>query len=205
MPSDTLSLLEANAPPNPLELFAQWYLAAQAAQILEPSAMTLATATADGQPSARMVLMRGFDERGFTFYTNYLSRKAGELAQNPRVALVFHWPQLERQVRIEGGVEKVSVAESDAYFRSRPFGHKLGAHASDQSEVIASRQVLEDRLNELLKRFHENDDVPRPEHWGGYRVLPRTIEFWQGQANRLHDRLRYQRIDGGWKLDRLGP
>jgi len=167
--------------------------------------MTLATVGADGAPSARMVLMRGFDERGFVFYTNYQSRKAGELAANPRAALVLYWAQLERQIRVEGAVEAVSADESDAYFRTRPFGHKLGAHASPQSQVIADRAFLEARLQQLLEQFGEEDDVPRPAHWGGYRVVPHTIEFWQGKKNRLHDRLRYRRAGEGWLIERLAP
>jgi pyridoxamine 5'-phosphate oxidase len=202
-PSD--SLLEADLPASPYALFAQWYLAAEAAELPEPTAMTLATATASGVPSARMVLLRGFDERGFVFYTNYQSRKAAELAENPHAALVMYWAPLARQVRIEGRVEKVTAAESDAYFQSRPFGHKLGALVSPQSGVIIDRQFLDDRLQALLEQFADNADVPRPPHWGGYRVLPHTIEFWQGRVNRLHDRLRYRKTDGGWMIERLAP
>jgi pyridoxamine 5'-phosphate oxidase len=206
MATDTsLILREEDAPPNPYALFAQWYLTAEAAELPEPSAMTLATATADGTPSARIVLMRGFDERGFVFYTNYQSRKAGELAQNPKAALVFGWPSLQRQIRIEGDVERVSAAESDAYFRSRPFGHQLGALVSPQSQVIPDRQFLEGRLQALQEEFNEGDQIPRPEHWGGYRVAPHSIEFWQGRANRLHDRLRYRRDGVSWRIERLAP
>jgi pyridoxamine 5'-phosphate oxidase len=151
-----------------------------------------------------MVLMRGFDERGFAFYTNYESRKAEELAQNPRAALVFYWAALDRQVRVEGTIEVLSAAESDEYFRSRPVGHQLGAWASPQSRVIADRLALEERLVELERQYHTGE-VPRPPHWGGYRVVAHTIEFWQRRDNRLHDRLRYRRVGAKWILDRLAP
>jgi pyridoxamine 5'-phosphate oxidase len=198
-------LSEADADADPLRQFEKWFGQALAANLPEPNAMTLATATPDGQPSARVVLLKSFDASGFTFFTNYESRKGRELTANPRAALLFFWPQMQRQVRIEGTVERISEAESDGYFRSRPLGSRLGAWASAQSEVIASRDVLEQRMRELTQRFADGE-VPRPPHWGGYRVCPLTIEFWQGRPDRLHDRLRYQRVlPDGWRLDRLSP
>ena len=195
---------KASADPNPIQQFTQWYEEAVAAEVPETDAMTLATATASGNPSARIVLLKGFDERGFVFYTNYESRKAKELAENSRVSLLFYWMPIKRQVRIQGTVEKVSAEESDQYFHSRPLGSKIGAWASDQSEVIESREALEKRFEELGWKF--SDNVPRPPHWGGYRVKPDTIEFWQGRENRLHDRLRYRlQADGSWLIERLGP
>ena len=166
--------------------------------------MTLATATKDGRPSARIVLLKSFDQDGFVFYTNYDSRKGMELAQNPQACLLVYWSPLWRQVRIEGPVEKVSTAESDQYFHSRPLGSKIGAWASNQSSVIESRDALDQQFKEFGFKF--GDNVPRPSHWGGYRVRPKVIEFWQGQENRLHDRLRYTlRDDGNWLIERLAP
>ena len=197
---------EATAEPTPLPLFKRWYHDAIAAKVPEPEAMTLATATRDGVPSVRIVLLRGVDERGFTFFTNYQSRKGEELSANPRAALVLHWAAWQRQVRIEGIVEKVSALESDAYFQKRPFGHRLGAMLSPQSRVIASRTLLEERMEQLIKEY-EGKDVPRPAHWGGYRVVPYSIEFWQGRPNRVHDRIRYRRAEGvsSWIVERLAP
>ncbi len=198
-------LREADADPDPFKQFQKWFDQALAAQLPEPNAMTLATATGDGLPSARMVLLKNFDERGFVFYTNYKSRKGQELARNSQVALVFWWAELERQVRIEGRALKVSDQESDEYFHSRPLSSRLGAWASDQSQVISDREVLELELQQL-KTEYENKDVPRPLHWGGFRVIPTVIEFWQGRPSRLHDRLNYRRVDDHtWLIERLSP
>jgi pyridoxamine 5'-phosphate oxidase len=205
MPVLSLPLNEEDVPGDPLLLFAAWLQAAVDARLPEPGAMTLATATAGGAPSARMVLLRGFDERGLVFYTNYRSRKAAELDANPNAALVFFWASLHRQIRVEGTVEKVSAAEADSYFHSRPRTSRLGALASPQSSVIVGRHVLDDRLAEL-ERLYADGEVPRPAHWGGYRVVPATFEFWQGRDSRLHDRLRYRpRADGAWLIERLAP
>ena len=196
---------EADMEADPLRQFEKWFEQALSANLPEPNAMTLATATPDGQPSARVVLLKDYDASGFTFFTNYHSRKGREIAANARAALLFFWPELQRQVRIEGTVERIAEAESDAYFRSRPLGSRLGAWASQQSEVIPSRDVLEERVREMTQRYPDGD-VPRPPHWGGYRVRPLTIEFWQGRPDRLHDRLRYQRVQpDGWRLERLSP
>ena len=198
-------LRRADLHPDPLHQFGAWFAAALGADIREVNAMTLATATSDGKPSARIVLLKGFDEQGFAFFTNYDSEKGRELEANPFAALVFYWTQLERQVRITGAVEKTSREDSAAYFHSRPVGSRLGAWASRQSEVIDARQVLEARLMEMTERY-EGGDVPLPPHWGGYRVKPESFEFWQGRPNRLHDRFRYSRqANGTWLIDRLAP
>jgi pyridoxamine 5'-phosphate oxidase len=190
---------------DPFRQFQQWFDAALAADLPEPNAMTLATATRDGSPSARMVLLKQVDDRGFVFFSNYESRKGNELAENPRAALIFFWVQLERQIRIEGAVERVSAAESDAYFHSRPSGSQISAAASHQSQIIAGREVLEKRVAELETEYPDGE-VPRPAYWGGFRVIPETVEFWQGRANRLHDRLRYRKDqDGHWLVERLSP
>jgi pyridoxamine 5'-phosphate oxidase len=198
-------LSEEDAHPDPLEQFRAWFEEALAANLHEPNAMIVATATPDGRPSARVVLLKGFDERGFVFYTNYQGRKGRELEENPRCALLFYWGELERQVRIEGRASRVSGEESDAYFASRPRGSRLGARASEQSRPIEDRAALEQRLRELEASF-EGREVPRPPFWGGYRVEPEAFEFWQGRENRLHDRLLYRPVEtGGWSIARLQP
>jgi pyridoxamine 5'-phosphate oxidase len=202
---DEFPPLDEVAAEAPLALFTRWYQEAEDAGLPEPSAMTLATAQLDGTPSARIVLLRGFDERGFEFYTNYHSRKGDELGANPRAALVLFWAAQQRQVRVEGLVEQVTAQESEAYFQKRPFGHRLGALVSPQSRLIPGRAFLEERMAQLVQEF-TGKMVPRPPHWGGYRVSPHTIEFWQGRPNRLHDRLRYRRQkDGSWIIERLAP
>jgi pyridoxamine 5'-phosphate oxidase len=196
-------LRRADLDPDPLRQFAAWY--AQAADAVDaPEAVVLATATAAGAPSARMVLLKGFDQRGFVFYTNYFSRKGQEIAQNPRAALLFHWTPLGRQVRIEGVVHRIDAAESDAYFRTRPPGSRLSAAASPQSRPVANRDVLEAAVAELASR-HPDGDVPRPEEWGGLRLVASRFEFWQHGDDRLHDRFRYRREGEIWTVDRLGP
>ncbi|EDX75283.1 pyridoxamine 5'-phosphate oxidase [Coleofasciculus chthonoplastes PCC 7420] len=198
-------LNKTDAHPNPFEQFTVWFDQAVAAKLPEPNAMTLATATPDGKPSARMVLLKGYDERGFVFYTNYKSHKGQQLLANPWGAIAFWWTQLERQVRIEGQIEQVSAEKSDAYFHSRPQDSQLGAWASEQSQVIDSREVLEQRLQQLKKEY-ETKTIPRPPHWGGFRLIPVAIEFWQGRPSRLHDRLLYQRTEeGSWMIQRLSP
>jgi pyridoxamine 5'-phosphate oxidase len=196
---------EGDVDANPFRQFAVWFDEARAATPIEPNAMALATVGADGRPSLRMVLLKGADERGFVFYTNYESRKGRELADTPWAALTFFWPEMERQIRIEGRVEPVSAEESDAYFHSRPVGSQLSASASRQSEVIAGREELEQRVAELSAQY-QNQEIPRPENWGGFRVIPDAIEFWQGRASRLHDRLRYRLLaSGDWQIERLSP
>jgi pyridoxamine 5'-phosphate oxidase len=197
-------LAEADVAPDPVVQFRAWFRDALAADLHESNAMTLATTTPDGRPSARVVLLKGYDERGFVFYTNYEGRKAHELEANPLCALLFYWGELERQVRIEGRASRLSGEESDAYFTSRPRGNRLGAWASEQSRSVEDRSVLEERLR-ALEAEYEGHEIPRPPFWGGYRVEPYTIEFWQGRENRLHDRLVYLRNEGGWKIVRLQP
>ena len=196
-------LSETEVPPNPLSLFQVWFDQAVKAECPEPNSMTLATADAAGNPSARIVLLKGADEAGFTFFTNYESQKGKDLAARPHAALLFHWHELERQVRIKGVVERVSPAESDEYFHSRPAASRIGAWASPQSAEIPNREYLE----EAEKRFAADfgDKPPRPEHWGGYRLHPTEIEFWQGRPSRLHDRIHYQLDGADWRIARLAP
>ena len=198
------ALKKSDVDPNPIRQFARWFDEANAAGIPETDAFTLATATKDAAPSARIVLLKKFDDRGFVFFTNYESRKARELSENPRACLVGYWLPVKRQVRIEGSVEKISEQESNEYFLSRPPGSRLGAWASNQSEIIENRDVLQQRYAQTSAQF--GDEIPRPPHWGGYRLRPTLIEFWQGRDNRLHDRLRYSlQKDGSWLIERLGP
>lgn len=197
-------LCETDAERQPVPQFQRWFDQAVAAGIPDANAMTLATCTPDGVPSARIVLLKGLDDRGLLFFTNYLSRKGQELANNPRAALVFFWADLERQVRVEGHVEKATEAESDDYYHSRPRNSRLGAWASEQSAVLADRAELERLHQELLARYGDGE-IPRPPHWGGFRLIPTAFEFWQGRPSRLHDRLRYRLDAGQWLRERLAP
>jgi pyridoxamine 5'-phosphate oxidase len=191
---------------DPVRQFQRWFADASAANVVQPEAMTLATVGPSGQPSARIVLLRDLDQRGFVFFTSYKGRKARELEHNPLAALVFFWEPLERQVRVEGKVERVSAEESEAYFAGRPRGSQLGAWASPQSEVLANREELKRRLEEIEAQYMKLVKVPRPPDWGGYRVVPTMMEFWQGQPSRLHDRIRYTLLpDGKWLMERLAP
>jgi len=198
------SLNEEDVAKDPIHQFTRWWDEARNSEIDEVNAMTLATATKDGIPSARIVLLKDYGERGFVFFTNYQSHKGRQMEDNPQGALVFFWKELERQVRIEGVIEKTSIEESDEYFNSRPGGSRLGAWASPQSTVIEGRHILEDNIQKLQNEFDGN--IPRPPYWGGYRLVPYTIEFWQGRSNRLHDRILFTRAAGeGWIIERLAP
>lgn len=199
------ALSEAELAPTWLEQFEGWLEAALGSGMPEPNAMVLATAGADGTPAARTVLLRGVDGGGFRFHSDYRSRKGRELADNPRATLLFPWYAQQRQVRVDGTVERLAAEESDAYFATRPRGSRIGAAASLQSEVIESREWLERRFAEVERRHSGREDVPRPDHWGGYVVVPRAVEFWQGRRDRLHDRLRYRRTDAAWVVERLAP
>lgn len=198
-------LIEQELDPSPFEQFERWFQQVVSADVHLPNAMTLATSTKEGIPSARIVLLKDFDTHGFVFYTNYDSSKAKELAENPNASLVFFWKELGRQVRIKGTISKVSDEKSDRYFQSRPIESRLAAVASKQSEIIPNRKVLEDRFEQLTNEYRDKE-IPRPPNWGGYCLSPNTIEFWQGRPNRLHDRLRYTRQpDGEWQIERLSP
>jgi len=203
VPDHSHPLLEAEAAKDPFDQFAAWY--AEASQVVRvPEAMAVASADLDGKPSVRMVLMKGWDAGGFVFFTQYRSRKAHELDSNPRAALLFHWDDLGRQVRIEGLIERVSLEVSSDYFATRPVGAQISAHASHQSQPIESRDVLDERVRRL-KELYTGTPVPRPESWGGYRLVPQEFEFWQNRDDRLHDRLRYTASNGAWSMERLQP
>ena len=197
-------LLEADLDPDPVKQFRTWFESARAAGITEPNAMTLGTADAGGRVSCRTVLLKAYDDRGFVFFTNYGSRKASQISENPHASILFPWIALARQVEIAGPVEKISPAESLAYFLSRPFGSRLGAWVSDQSSVISSRQILLAKFEDLKRQF-ASGEVPKPEGWGGYRIIPETFEYWQGGLDRLHDRFIYQKSEGLWMISRLAP
>jgi pyridoxamine 5'-phosphate oxidase len=199
------SLNEKETSSNPIKQFEKWFNEALQGKVLEPNAMTLATATPDGRPSARIVLLKGFDVNGFAFYTNYLSRKGKELTKNPNAAIVFFWGELERQVRIEGTIEKLGKEQSEKYFHSRPALSQIGALASPQSQEIDSREMLETKMSQLQTEYTDKE-IPKPSYWGGYILKPRVIEFWQGRRSRLHDRIVYKKIDNKtWKKVRLAP
>ncbi len=199
------ALSETDVLPDPLAQFDRWFREVMEAQLPEPNAMTLATASPEGQPSARIVLLKGIDHQGFVFFTNYESRKGRELADNPQAALLFNWLQLERQIRIEGRVERIDTKDSEAYFQSRPKGSQIGAWTSPQSQVIPDRSVLVNKQKDLETQYATAEVLPLPPFWGGYRLLPDVLEFWQGRPSRLHDRIRYVRVETGWKIERLAP
>lgn len=197
-------LTEDNINPDPFKQFDIWFKDAHDIGLKDPNAMNVASATKDGVPSSRMVLLKSYDKNGFIFYTNYTSRKSREILDNPLVALNFFWDALERQVRVEGKIKKIDPKSSDEYFSSRARLSQLGAHASNQSQVIENYDVITNKLKELEKKY-EDQEIPRPEHWGGFIIVPDTIEFWQGHQGRIHDRLKFRRSDQKWKLDRLSP
>lgn len=198
-------LLETNAADNPFTQFERWFKEAKNSSTPEPNAMIVATVQPDGRPAARVVLLKEMNQEGFVFYTNYDSRKGQELSENPQAALVFNWLEVQRQVRIEGRVERIEPATSTAYFQSRPKGSQIGAWASPQSQVIPDRTVLEDKKAALEKEYANADELPRPANWGGFVVKPQLVEFWQGRSSRLHDRLQYERTENGWQMVRLAP
>jgi len=199
------TLLETDVAASPIVQFGKWWDEALKSELEEVNAMTLATADKTGKPSARIVLLKGYDKNGFIFFTNYLSHKGREIEQNPHACLIFFWAALERQIKVTGTVEKISAAESDDYFKSRPIGSRIGAWASPQSSVIENRTVIEERLKDLEQQYY-NGNIPRPPHWGGYIVKPEQIEFWQGRPSRLHDRIQYTlQKEGNWVIERLAP
>ncbi|SDL48776.1 pyridoxamine 5'-phosphate oxidase [Pedobacter antarcticus] len=197
-------LQESDVAANPTDQFANWFKDVLGAQLFEPNVMTLATADAMGKPSARIVLLKEFDNTGFVFYTNYKSKKGKQLAENPQASLLFFWPELERQVRIDGIVSRVSAEASDSYFHSRPAGSQIGALASPQSQIIPNREYLQEKVS-VLKNEFQGVEIPRPEHWGGYILEPQAMEFWQGRPSRLHDRINYTFDNGVWVISRLAP
>jgi pyridoxamine 5'-phosphate oxidase len=199
------NLSEESISPDPIHQFKRWFDEALNAQVMEPNAMTLSTVSASGLPSSRIVLLKDLQEKGFSFFTNYESRKAHEIGENTHVALLFFWPELQRQVRVEGLIEKLSTADSDEYFQSRPRGSQLGAVASPQSRPIPNRLYLEARVEEVESKYEGEAYILRPDHWGGYVIRPMSVEFWQGRASRLHDRLLYTKVSDSWKITRLAP
>jgi pyridoxamine 5'-phosphate oxidase len=201
--SGTLDVVDVD--PHPIQQFARWFSQYENFQTPDFTAVTLATSTPEGKPSARVVLLKGFDAKGFVFYTNYDSAKGRAIEENPMVTLMFYWPELERQVRVEGLASKVTPEESDQYFATRPRGSQIGAWASPQSDILTSRKELEQRFAEAEQRFQGEASIPRPPHWGGYRVIPEVVEFWQGRASRLHDRIQYTKRGSEWILARLAP
>ena len=197
-------LNETDVAKDPIKQFEKWFTEALSAQLYEPNVMTLATADQSGKPNARIVLLKGVDEKGFSFYTNYLSQKGKEMKKNPQACLVFFWAELERQVRIEGRIEKLDKEASEKYFHSRPVGSQIGAIVSPQSQIIPNRAVLEAKVEELTATYHDKT-IPKPAHWGGYIVKPTAVEFWQGRTSRLHDRIKYHLVNGKWQTNRLAP